>query len=122
MVFLGWITEPEKSLILKNSEVFAMTPTTVGESVEGFGMAFIDAAFHGIPSVGSRSGGISDAIIEGETGLLAEAGNQEEITKKLTKLLDDAELRTKLGKRGKEIAERHYSWDKKIIEYLEAAN
>ena len=122
VVFLGWITEPEKSLVLKNSEVFAMTPTTVGESVEGFGMAFIDAAFHGIPSVGSRSGGISDAIIEEETGLLAEAGNQEEITKKLTKLLDDAELRTKLGKRGKEIAERHYSWDNKIIEYLEAAN
>ena len=122
VIFLGWITEPEKSLILKSSHVFAMTPTTVGESVEGFGMAFIDAAFHGIPSVGSRSGGISDAIIENETGLLAEAGNQEEITKKLTELLDNAALRVKLGKRGKEIAESHYSWENKIIEYLEAAN
>ena len=121
VVFLGWITEPEKSLILKNSEVFAMTPTTVGESVEGFGMAFIDAAFHGIPSVGSKSGGISDAIVENETGLLAEAGNQEEITKKLTELLDNVKLRAKLGKRGKEIAESQYSWDNKIIEYLEAA-
>ena len=121
VVFLGWITEPEKSLILKNSEVFVMTPTTVGESVEGFGMAFIDASFHGIPSVGSRSGGISDAIIENETGLLAEVGDQEDITKKIAELLDNVELRTKLGKRGKEIAESEYSWDNKIIEYLEAA-
>ena len=121
VIFLGWITEPEKSLILKNSEIFAMTPTTVGESVEGFGMAFIDAAFHGIPSVGSRSGGISDAIIENETGLLADVGNQEQITKKLSELLENAELRTKLGKRGKEIAESQYSWDNKITEYLKAA-
>ena len=41
--------------------------------------------------------------------------------KKLTELLDNVELRTKLGKRGKEIAESQYSWDNKIIEYLEAA-
>ncbi len=122
VIFLGWITEPEKSLILKNSDIFAMTPTTVGESVEGFGMAFIDAAFHGIPSVGSKSGGISDAIIENETGLLTEVANQDDITKKLKMLLQDVDLRKKLGSRGKEIAENHYSWDKKIIEYLNAAN
>ena len=122
VIFLGWITEPEKSLILKNSDVFAMTPTTVGESVEGFGMAFIDAAFHGIPSVGSKSGGISDAIIENETGLLTEVGNQTDITNKLKALLQNFELRNRLGKRGKEIAENEYSWDKKVIEYLDAAN
>ena len=122
VIFLGWITEPEKSLILKNSDIFAMTPTTVGESVEGFGMAFIDAAFHGIPSIGSRSGGISDAVIDNKTGLLADVGNQLEITKKLSDLLNNAELRSKLGKNGKEIANQQYSWEKKVTEYLDAAN
>jgi phosphatidylinositol alpha-1,6-mannosyltransferase len=68
VVFLGWITEPEKSLILKNSDIFAMTPITSGESVEGFGMAFIDAAFHGVASIGSDNGGIQDAVVNGETG------------------------------------------------------
>ena len=43
------------------------------------------------------------------------------ITNKLTELLDNVELRTKLGKRGKEMAESQYSWENKIIEYLEAA-
>ena len=61
------VTEPEKSLILKSSDIFAMTPITSGESVEGFGMAFIDAAFHGIAAIGSDDGGIKDAIIDGKT-------------------------------------------------------
>ena len=47
---------------------------------------------------------------------------QEEITKKLSELLDNVELRTKLGQRGREIAESQYSWDNKVLEYLEAAN
>lgn len=122
VIFLGWITEPEKSLILKNSDIFAMTPTTVGESVEGFGMAFIDAAFHGVPSVGSNSGGISDAIIENETGLICRAGDQKDITNKLSKLLMNKKLRLKLGENGKKIAEEKYSWDKKVVEYIDAAN
>ena len=87
VMFLGWITEPEKSLVLQNSDLFIMTPTKVGESVEGFGMVFIDAAFHGIASIGTLSGGISDAVIDNKTGLLCEEGNQESITKSIDKLL-----------------------------------
>ena len=120
--FLGWITEPEKSLILKSSDIFAMTPITSGESVEGFGMAFIDAAFHGIASLGSNSGGISDAIIDGKTGIICETGNQSNITSNLRKLIENKNLRHELGMNGKEYAERKFSWNKKIFEYLEAAN
>jgi len=120
--FLGWITEPEKSLILKNSDIFAMTPITSGESVEGFGMAFIDAAFHGIASLGSDDGGIKDAIINGETGILCKSGNQSEITFNLKKLIENKTLRNKLGKNGKKLAERKFQWDTKILEYLKEAD
>jgi phosphatidylinositol alpha-1,6-mannosyltransferase len=120
VTFLGWITEPEKSLILKNSDIFAMTPITSGESVEGFGMAFIDAAFYGVASIGSNSGGIQDAIIDGETGLICEAANQYEITSNLKKLIENKNLRNKLGENGKKIAEEEFSWNKKIHEYLAA--
>ncbi len=122
VIFLGWITEPEKSLILKNSDIFAMTPFTSGESVEGFGMAFIDAAFHGVASIGSDNGGIKDAIIDGKTGLICESGNQSDITRNLRKLIEDKNLREEFGKNGKKIAEENFSWDIKIKEYLAAAN
>jgi phosphatidylinositol alpha-1,6-mannosyltransferase len=122
VIFLGWITEPEKSIILKNSDIFAMTPVTSGESVEGFGMAFIDAAFHGVASIGTDNGGISDAVIDGTTGLLCEANNQSEITANLKKLIENKSLRDELGKNGRRIAEEKFSWNKKIYEYLSAAN
>ncbi len=118
VVFLGWITEPEKSLVLQNSDLFIMTPTMVGESVEGFGMVFIDAAFHGLASIGTISGGISDAVINNKTGLLCEEGNQDKITKNIDKLLSNNELRLELGKNGKTRARKEYSWESKINEYL----
>ena len=118
--FLGWITEPEKSLILKNSDIFAMTPITSGESVEGFGMAFIDAALHGVASLGSDNGGISDAIIDGKTGIVCKSSNQLDITANLKELIENREMRNELGRNGKKIAEEKFSWDKKIHEYLDA--
>ena len=119
--FLGWITEPEKSLILKQSDLFVMTPTTVGESVEGFGMAYIDASFHGVASIGSDSGGVSDAILDNKTGIICEAGNQKMITEKILLLLENKKLRESMGANGKLRANENYAWDKKIIEYLDAS-
>lgn len=116
--FLGWITEPEKSLILKNSHLFVMTPNVAGESVEGFGMAFIDAAFHGIASIGTDSGGISDAIVDEKTGLLCSTGDQKDITSKIRLLLSDDQKRKKMGNNGKERAEKFFTWKNKIKEYL----
>ena len=120
--FLGWITEPEKSLILKNSNLFVMTPNIVGDSVEGFGMSFIDAAFHQLASVGTNSGGISDAIVDEKTGLLCEAENQKDITKKIKLLLSNNEKRLQMGINGKERAEKFFTWKNKIYEYLEVIN
>ncbi len=118
VIFLGWITEPEKSLVLRNSDLFVMTPTQEGESIEGFGMVFIDAAFHGIASIGTKSGGISDAIVHNKTGLICDEGDQDKITFHIGKLLRNTKLRHELGNNGKIRAKKNYSWDKKIIEYL----
>ena len=96
-----------------------MTPTTVGESVEGFGMAFIDAAFHGIATIGTFSGGISDAVINNQTGLLCEEGNQENITNNIDELLSNKKFRDELGVNGKIRAIEEYSWKSKVFEYLD---
>ena len=119
--FLGWITEPEKSLILKQSDLFVMTPTTIGESVEGFGMAYIDAAFHGVASIGSDSGGVTDAILNNQTGIICESGNQTMITEKILLLLENKKLRESMGKKGQLRAIENYAWDKKVVEYLDAS-
>ena len=118
ILFLGWITEPEKSVLLKKSDLFVMTPHVDNESVEGFGMSFIDAAFHGLATIGTDTGGIRDAIIDGKTGLIAKTSNLDDIVSKIDELLSDEEKRSRLGKAGQLNALKNFTWDHKVKEYL----
>tara|TARA_B110000444_G_scaffold244029_1_gene263077 strand:+ start:34 stop:1143 length:1110 start_codon:yes stop_codon:yes gene_type:complete len=115
--FLGWITEPEKSVILRNSDLFVMTPHLERESVEGFGMVFIDAAFHGLATLGTDTGGIPDAIINGKTGLIAKTSDLKDITSKIDDLLSNKDKRQILGKAGLENAKKKFTWERKVQEY-----
>lgn len=64
---------------------------------EGFGSVIIEAAATGIPSLASRIYGITDAIVDHETGLFHEPGNIVDIKEKLQVLVQDGRLRKKLG-------------------------
>ena len=116
--FLGWITEPEKSVLLKSTNLFIMTPHLDKESVEGFGMSFIDAAFHALATIGTDSGGIPDAIIDGKTGLIAKTLDVSDITAKIDELLSNPKKRIALGKAGQKNALEKFQWDNKVKEYL----
>lgn len=65
---------------------------------EGFGMTVIEAAACGVPAVASRIYGITDAVDEGKTGLLFPAGNVECLAESLINLLNNPELRQRLGR------------------------
>ena len=116
--FLGWITEPEKSVLLKSTDLFVMTPHIDNESVEGFGMSFIDAAFHGIATLGTDNGGIPDAIIDGKTGLIAKTSDLDDITDKIDELLSNKEKRHSLGVAGQKNAFEKFTWNNKVKEYF----
>nr|WP_241697619.1 glycosyltransferase family 4 protein [Mariprofundus sp. NF] len=64
---------------------------------EGFGSVVIEAAACGIPAIGSRIYGLSDAIRDGETGLLFEAGNIDELTQAITMMTTNSEMRHSMG-------------------------
>lgn len=64
---------------------------------EGFGMTLIEAAACGVPAVASRIYGIVDAVEDGKSGLLFEAGNVNSLCVALSKLLADDEVRQYLG-------------------------
>ena len=46
-----------------------------GKSVEGFGISFMEAASCGIPSIGGKDGGASDAIVHNKTGLICDGND-----------------------------------------------
>ena len=83
-----------------------------GLEQEGFGIVFLEAAACGVPQVAGDSGGASEAVVDGETGLVVrrpESGDAAAST--LARLLDDADLRRAQGQAARRRAEREYSYD-----------
>jgi len=91
-------------------DIYAMTSRRLRHSVEGFGITYLDAGFHGKPVVAYRSGGAEEAVLDGETGLLVEEGDLTALSRAFARLIADAGLREKLGARGRrEATKRNWS-------------
>lgn len=115
--FLGRVDERDKAALLTVCDVFAMPSRREGASVEGFGIVYLEAGWYGKPSLGGTDGGGADAIKHGETGLLCDGANGQEVASMLARLLSGADLRTHLGKAAESHA-RSQTWAQKLGEYL----
>ena len=78
--------------------------------VEGFGLVYLEAAAAGLPSVATAVGGVGDAVVPNETGLLVEP-SPPAIAAAIAELTNDAFKRVSLGKRAWSRA-RHMSWER----------
>ena len=76
---------------------------------EGFGQVIIEAASTGLPSVCSRIYGITDAVVNGRTGLLFPPGDINALTVALERMLDDTSLRQKMGEAARERGQSLFS-------------
>ncbi|MCK4575090.1 glycosyltransferase family 4 protein, partial [candidate division WOR-3 bacterium] len=78
----------------------------------------MEANFFGKPVIGGRSGGVSDAIIDGVTGLLVDPESPEEIANGIIKLFENPELARKLGEQGRKRVLEEFTWESaaRIIE------
>jgi glycosyltransferase involved in cell wall biosynthesis len=91
---------------------------------EGFGNVIIEGACVGIPAIGSRIYGITDAIDEGVTGLMYEVGDAEALSRKMKILLDSPALMKKMGEVARNRAIRYFSREtltSAMIEYCETS-
>ena len=78
---------------------------------EGFGSVVIEAAACGVPAVASRIYGLTDAVVEGETGLLYPAGDVPALFAQLKHMHDDAAMRAEMGRMARERASAEFSMD-----------
>ena len=86
------------------------------KSVEGFGIAYVEAAQYGVPSIGGKDGGASDAIVDNETGIICDGNSLEEVYSSIDSILKDNAYK-KFGVKAKEYAKK-FEWDNTIKEYL----
>ena len=93
--FVEFTNQPEK--YMSAADIFCLPSYR-----EGFGMAALEAGACALPVITSRIYGLIDAVKENYTGLFHEVRNKEQIKKCIIKLIDNKELREKLGKQGRE--------------------
>jgi phosphatidylinositol alpha-1,6-mannosyltransferase len=85
------------------------------KSVEGFGIAYVEAAQYGIPSLGGKDGGASDAIEHDRTGLICDGNNLNDIYSSLNSMIENKKY-FELGRNAKEYVKK-FQWEKIIDEY-----
>jgi len=118
--FVGNVPDTELPALYNAASAYVgLTRKTVGGRVEGFGIALAEASACGLPVIAGRSGGVAEAVKEGETGLIVDPEDTEEIATAITRLLDDQLLARRLGQAGRKAVESHYNWDRVIRDLRE---
>ena len=102
-------------------DVFVMLSRELKEKgdAEGFGIVFLEANACGKPVIGGNSGGIPDAVIDGETGILVDPMDIDQISEVVVKVLNDREYARKLGENGYNRAKSRFDWSCGIKEIEE---
>ena len=97
---------PDPSDIMRSLDILVHTC-----DIEPFGRIAVEAMASGLPIVGPKTGGISETVIDGETGLLADPGSAQSFADNTAKLIDQPEFRQRLGENGRTYAQERYPID-----------
>ena len=116
VIFLKNVPLDLKNALVSKSNLFVMPSIIHKTSVEGFGIAYVEAAQYGIPSIGGKDGGASDAIKNNETGIICDGNNLEEIYSSIDLILKNNSY-VELGKKAKEYSTK-FEWNNIVKEYL----
>jgi len=115
VMFFKDISEDLKNALVAKSNIFVMPSTIYKASVEGFGIAYTEAAQLSIPSIGGKDGGASDAIDHGKTGLICDGNNLDDIYSSINSMFENKKY-LEYGKNAKEFVTKFY-WPNIIEQY-----
>lgn len=99
---VGWSDEPRR--YLSGFDVFVLPSRQ-----EGFPLAVVEAMLAGVPVVAADVGSVGEAVIDGETGLLAPVEDAEAVAERLRRVLSEPELARLLGDAGRDRAQKLFT-------------
>jgi phosphatidyl-myo-inositol dimannoside synthase len=112
--FLTDVPDRHLPALYAGAEIFALTPKEIKGDIEGFGMVYQEASASGTAVLGTQTGGVAKAVLNQETGILVEPNSVESIKKGLTQLIEDKDLRNKLGRNGQERSRLEWRWEQRL--------
>jgi glycosyltransferase involved in cell wall biosynthesis len=106
VVFPGFIPEEQLPNLYSSADVFLLPSLW-----EVLPIALVEALSCGSPLLVSDAGGNPEVAKDGENGFVFEKKNEQQLIEKLRIMVDDAALRSRMGKKSREIAEKEFDWD-----------
>lgn len=110
--FFGKLSGPSLYERYRLCDVFVMPSKTTDVDVEGFGTVFLEAGIFAKASIGTKSGGIPEAIKDGITGILVPESNVPILTEALKRILSNRDLAERLGRNARAMILDNFTWDK----------
>ncbi|HEV3474418.1 MAG TPA: glycosyltransferase family 4 protein [Actinomycetota bacterium] len=113
VIFAGEVREEVLPQYFRAGDVFAMPCRTrkLGLEAEAFGIVFVQASAVGRPCVAGDSGGAPEAVLHGETGLVVDGNEVDEVAEGILDLLGDPARAAKLGTAGSDRVHREFTWE-----------
>jgi len=115
VMFFKDISNELKNSLIAKSNVFVMPSIVHKKSVEGFGIAYVEAAQYGVPSLGGKDGGAADAIEHDKTGLICDGNELDEVYSSINSMLENKKY-LEYGKNAKDFVSKFY-WSNIIEQY-----
>jgi len=110
--FLGFVNSGDLQKCYQNCSVFVLPAVTDSKGdTEGLGVVLIEALSYKKPVVASASGGITDIIIDNQTGLLVPEKDSKKLAEGLERVLKDKALARRLGENGYQHCLDNYGWE-----------
>jgi phosphatidylinositol alpha-1,6-mannosyltransferase len=110
--FLGFVADADLPALYNAADLYVGASRRYDLLAEGFGISLVEASACGLAVVAGDSGGVADAVRDGETGMLVDPDDPAAVAAGITRLLGDAGLRHRMGGAGRRAVETHYNWDR----------
>jgi phosphatidyl-myo-inositol dimannoside synthase len=124
VTFYGFILDERLPAFYNSNDIFVLCTreNKASTQVEGFGLVFLEAQACGIPVIGTKTGGIADAIENENGGWLIEQDNQIQLTNILIKCFQDKKIMVNQGKIARLRVEQNCTWklyNNKLFNFLQ---
>ena len=110
--FLTSVPDADLPALYNCAELYLGLSRQTPRNVEGFGISLVEASACGIAIVAGRSGGIPDAVRDGETGLLVNSEQPGQVAIAIRTLVDNKARASQLGAAGRHAVESYYNWQR----------